>query len=265
MSIIQTLNGQQINVGMIVSCKMAYKIIDIQNSVYDMEVKYDRLSMTMNLPNGTMDFSSENTDKKDIFSSVLSTLKKYPFQIKMTKTGKVTEVKNIETLFSNMFDNIPNITDVQKEQIKSQLTQAYGEKTFKGNLEMCSAIFSDSMVSKSDKWIVKTNLESIMSANIVSTYQLKEANDSYCLISGTSTIETVNKDTYTESNGMPIKFNLSGTITSDIKINKKSGWVIESKINEIIKGTTQIKDNPKVPGGMTIPMTINSEMKITGI
>ena len=29
---------------------------------------------------------------------------------------------------------------------------------------------------------------------------------------------------------------MSGTMTSEIKINKKSGWVIETKINESIKG-----------------------------
>jgi hypothetical protein len=56
---------------------------------------------------------------------------------------------------------------------------------------------------------------------------------------------------------------MSGKMTSEIKINRKSGWVIESKINQTIKGTTQIKDNPKMPGGMTIPMTMINEMTIT--
>ena len=62
---------------------------------------------------------------------------------------------------------------------------------------------------------------------------------------------------------MPLKYNMSGTMSSEIKVNRKSGWVIESKINQIIKGTAEVKDNPKIPGGMIIPMTMSNEMTIT--
>ena len=74
---------------------------------------------------------------------------------------------------------------------------------------------------------------------------------------------TADKDAYIQSNGMPLKYDMSGTMSSEIKINRKNGWVIESKINQIIKGTAQIKDNPQMPGGMTIPMTLSNEMTIT--
>jgi len=262
-SIIQTMNGQQINMNMSINGKMTYKVTDIQNSIYDMEVRYESLSMKMSLPNGVMEFSSEKNDEKDIFSTILGVMKNKPFLVKMTKAGKVNEVKNIESIFSNMFEKFPQLTDIQKQQIQSQLMQAYGEKAFKGNLEMCSAIFSDSPVSKGDKWIIKTKLESGMSANIETTYELKEVNDSYCLFSGASKIETADKDAYIQSNGMPLKYDMSGTMSSEIKINRKSGWVIESKINQTIKGTAQVKDNPQMPGGMTIPMTMSNEMTIT--
>lgn len=62
---------------------------------------------------------------------------------------------------------------------------------------------------------------------------------------------------------MPLKYDMSGTMISEIKVNRKSGWVIESKINQTLKGTSQIKDNPKMPGGITIPMTMINEMTIT--
>jgi len=210
-----------------------------------------------------LEFSSEKNDEKDIFSTILSAMKNKPFLVKMTKTGKVNEVKNIESVFSGIFEKFPQLTDIQKQQIQSQLMQAYGEKAFKGNLEMCSAIFPDFQVSKGDKWIIKTKLESGMAANMETTYELKEVNDSYCLLSGTSRIESADKDAYIQSNGMPLKYDMSGTMSSEIKINRKRGWIIESKINQALKGTAQVKDNPQMPGGMTIPMTMNNEMTIT--
>lgn len=68
----------------------------------------------MSLPNGIMEFSSEKNDEKDIFSTILGVMKNKPFLVKMTKAGKVNEVKNIESVFSNIYDKFPQLTDIQK-------------------------------------------------------------------------------------------------------------------------------------------------------
>ncbi|WP_449435599.1 DUF6263 family protein [Pedobacter steynii] len=47
---------------------------------------------------------------------------------------------------------------------------------------------------------------------------------------------TTNKDISTEANGLPIKYNLAGTMNSLVKIDKKTGWIVEGKISQSIKG-----------------------------
>lgn len=263
MSILQTINGQEVKTNMSVHGNMTYKVIDIQNSVYEIEVRYESLALKMSMPGGTMEFSSEKNDANDILSTLLGVMKNKPFLVKMTKTGKVNEVKNIENLFSDMFSKTPTLNEMQQQQIRQQLMQAYGEQAFKGNLEMCSAIFPDSTVTKGDKWVIKTKLESGMAANMETSYELKETEDTFYIISGISKIATADKDAYIQSNGMPLKYDMTGTMTSEIKINRKTGWVIESKTSQTIQGTAQIKDNPQMPGGMSIPMTMNNEMTVT--
>jgi hypothetical protein len=263
MSILQTINGQEVKTNMSVHGKMTYKVIDIQNSVYEIEVRYESLALKMSMPGGTMEFSSEKNDANDILSTLLGVMKNKPFLVKMTKTGKVNEVKNIENLFSDMFIKTPTLNEMQQQQIRQQLMQAYGEQAFKGNLEMCSAIFPDSTVAKGDKWVIKTKLASGMAANMETSYELKETEDTFYIISGISKIATADKDAYIQSNGMPLKYDMTGTMTSEIKINRKTGWVIESKTSQTIQGTAQIKDNPQMPGGMSIPMTMNNEMTVT--
>jgi hypothetical protein len=114
-------------------------------------------------------------------------------------------------------------------------------------------------VLKGDRWVIKTKLESGMTADVKTTYELKEINEDFCLITGVSKIETANRDVYFITNGMPSKYDLTGTMISDFKIYRKSGWIIKSKISQNIGGTIQIKDNPQLPGGMRIPMTMNNE------
>jgi hypothetical protein len=262
-SVSQTLNSQQVNMDMGIVGKMAYKVTEIRDSVYDMEVTYQSLSMRMDLPNGVMEFSSEKNDEYDLFSRFLSMIKNKPFLVVMSKSGKIIEVKNIETLFSGLFDQFPQLNDAQQQQVKDQLMQAYGEKAFKGNLEMVTAVFAGIPVSKGDKWIIKTQLESGMSANMETTYELKEIDDNSIEISGNANIETADKDAYIQANGMPLRYDLKGTMISGLKLNRKTGWIVEAKINQDISGSAHIKDNPQIPGGMTIPMHMKNEMTMT--
>jgi len=63
---------------------------------------------------------------------------------------------------------------------------------------------------------------------------------------------------------MPVKYDMVGTMTSDIKIDKETGWVSSANIDQSISGTAYIKDHPQMPGGLSIPMTMNNKMVISG-
>ena len=263
MSLSQTINGQEMKINMVITGATSYKVLDIQDTIYDMQVQYENLSMKMTLPNGTMEFSTEKNDESDIFSTILKVLKNKSFYIKLTKTGKINEVKNIDSLFLGIFEKFPEIPEEQKMQIQNQLLQAYGEKSFKGNFEMAMAIFPSKEVLKGDKWTINTQLETGMSGNMETTYELTEIASSFYLIKGDSKITTADKDAYIPVNGMPVKYDLTGTMLSNIKIDKTTGWTIEAKISQNITGYSEIKDNPQMPGGMKIPLAMKNEMTIT--
>ena len=134
-TVIQDINGQ--NMTMVVELKgtMSYLVKTVNVNDFDMEVRYEHLSMSMQLPQGTMEFSSEKNDDQDIFSMILGEMKNIPFEVKMSKNGKIKDVKNIESLFESAFKKFPQLTEAQLGQLKVQLMNAYGEKAFKGNIE----------------------------------------------------------------------------------------------------------------------------------
>lgn len=261
-SVEQSFNGQQMNIQVGITGKMAYKVTDVKDSVYEMEVQYKSIGMKMQMPNGTMDYNSEKKDDQDMVSAMLGSMKNIPFHITMSKTGKIKEVKDIDHLFANMFDKYPDMPEDKKQQILGQLTQAYGEKAFKGNLEMATAIFPDSPVAKGGKWTIKTQLASTMNADMVSTYELKSSDASFNQIHGESTLKTPDQGTTMDS-GFPFTYDMAGTMVSDIKTDKKTGWIVEAKIKQTLKGVAKGKDSPQMPGGLTMPMTITSEMTIS--
>lgn len=259
----QEFDGQKMNIGIIMSGAMSFLVKKATASAYTMDTTFDTLKMTMQMPQGEMVFDSESNDENDVFSKMFSAIIGQPFKVVMNHVGEVVNVQEVEDLWGNMIDQFDEIPQAQREQLKAQLLKAFGEKALKGNIEMVTAIYPDHAVNKGDTWIVHTNIETGMAAKIKTNYEFVETTDEYALIKGTSTIKTEDKDAYIQTNGMDIKYDLTGTMTSVIKVDKNTGWIIESTINQEIAGDTYIKENPQIPNGMKIPMHMQSNMVIT--
>lgn len=259
----QKLNDQEVNVNLAITGKMKYLVTDYASGIYSIDVSYENLSMKMVHPGGTIIFDSEKNDTTDMMSSILGQMKNKAFQIKMTKTGKVTEVKNVEAVYKGMFERFPQLTAEQREEMRSKIMQSYGDKALKGNLEMLSAVFPDRAVAKGDTWKVKTQLEGVMNATLDGTYKLDEVTPTEFVISGTSLFATTNNDTNTGASLVPFKYDMTGTMNSVLRIDKKTGLLIGGKINQSVKGSMSVKSSEKMPEGMTIPMEIAIDMVFT--
>lgn len=259
--ILQDIQGQQMKILMSVQGAASYRVTGVENSIYSMDVVYDSLTMSMELPNGHIEFSSEKNDSTDIMSTLLSSIKSKSFQVKMTTTGTVKEVKGVEALFEGMFNSLPELPEAQRRQLMDQVMKAYGEEAFRGNLEMVTSIYTEKPVSIGETWMITTKLKGGMTATLQTTYKLNETTDDLFMITGDAKLVT-DKSVYVESNGMPIAYDLSGKMLSDIQVNRTSGWIKLAKLNQAIKGTANIKDTPQVPGGLAIPMSMNSEIVI---
>jgi len=254
------LMEKKINIVMTYKGTALYLVKAVSHKDYEMEVKFDNLSMVIQLPQGTMEFSSNKNDKQDILSMLLAEIKNYTFPVRMTKDGKVTDVKNIDMLFESILNKFQQIPENQKAQIKAQLLKAFGAKAFKGNMEMVTAIYPDKPVNKGDSWVINTKLESGISANVTTTYKYSENSSDYNLIVGNSKLETADKNAYVKLNGMQMKYDLTGNMISEIKVDKMSGWIIEAKIKQDYHGDVYLKENPQMPDEMKIPMILKNDI-----
>ena len=259
----ELINGQQQDINTTITVKVAHKVVAMTDSTYEMEIRYERVAMKMTAGGQNMDFDSEKKDKS-IFTTIMSGMVNRPFSIVLTKTGKVRSINNIENLYSHMFDSIPTITDAQKAQFKGQMEKSFGANTFKGNMEEAFAVFPDIKVAKNDKWVVNTKLESVVSAITTTTYVLQDVTGDTYQVHGDGLIRSAGSAEYKEMNSFPMKFtNVTGNATTDLKLDKTTGWITEARINKVVKGTIDIKDNPKVPGGMVFPITVTGDSVIS--
>lgn len=259
----QSINGQANNIQISITGNTSFKVLNSNDSLYYMEVNYKSLSLKMQLPTGPLDYNSQKNDPNDFMSGILAGLVNKPFTATFTKSGRVKSVENVENMISSVLDSFPQVQGPQKEQIKAQFLQSFGAKAIKGSIELATAVFPEVPVSKNDKWTINTSLESGMSARVSTNYQLTDISATSYVIHGEGTLATNAADDFKKVSDMPMKYNMTGTITADIKADKITGWISESRSKQLISGTVDIKDNPKVPGGISFPMSVVNESVTT--
>ena len=259
----QTINGQENNIQISITGNTSFKVLNANDSLYYMEVNYKSLSLKMQLPTGPVSYDSQKNDPNDFMSSILAGLVNKPFTATFTKSGRVKSVENVENMISSVLDSFPQVQGSQKEQIKNQFLQSFGAKAIKGSIELATAVFPEIPVAKNDKWTINTSLESAMSARVSTNYQLTDISATSYVIHGEGTLATNAADDFKKVSDMPMKYNMTGTITADIKADKVTGWISESRSKQLISGTVAIKDNPKVPGGISFPMSVVNESVTT--
>lgn len=263
-TVIQNINGQEVQVITTMDATIIYRVQKAHDQHYDIEVIYESTSMGIQMPNGSIEFSSEKDDPSDLMSSLLRTIKGKSFDLKMSKSGKVMEIRNTETLWEGIPALLVDMPEAQAEQIKQQIIKSFGGEAMKGNMEMLTAIYPESPVNKGDKWNIKTKIETIMLANISTDYEFSEVVDNYAVIKGNSTIESEDSSVFKESNGIPMRFDLSGAMQSEFKVDKKSGWILEAKFNQSISGNGFIKAGSLgTQEEIQIPMSVTNEILIT--
>ena len=256
--ITQTIAGQENKINLGFAFSMAFKVTGTVDSVYNMEVSYHSLSMTMDMADNSIRFDSKKNDPQDVQSTMVAAMMDKPFNIEMTKSGRVKSVTNLDKIFST-FDTFTQVDAARREQVKTMLMQSFGPNAFKGNIEVGTAIFPATPVAKEGKWTVNTILESPVKSAVSVNYQLVDVVAGLYIIHGDGTITCDKNAAPADVSGMPVKYNLNGSLVSDIRVDKATGWISEIKLKQVVMGDMQILDNPKVPGGMTVPLSFNTD------
>jgi len=251
--------GKAIDFNMNVVSRLTFHVLDVQDTVYDIEVCYDSLSMNMKLPNTTQTFNSGTNDTANMASSMLRLLKNRTFRMSLSKRGKVVDIHSLDSIFTSLNDSISGYSEEQKSQMLTQVEHNFGKDEFTTNFESAMGFFPYKPVAIGDKWFnkntIKTNSLPIITETI---YELKEITGSGYHITGVS---TVSADKTGSFSGLPVgtnvDLNITGNILSDFNVDLATGWINDSK------ATTEIHATANIKGGENAK-EVNFTFNITG-
>ena len=257
----QDIGGQAFDMTMGITGLTAFEIKSVENSVYQMDVCYKELGISVDFLGSSMEFNSLKNDINDMTSKILKNMTNQKFSLKMNKAGKVLEIKGIDNLYNNLFVGVEEISQEQKDQITSQMKNSFGEESFKSNIEMAAPVFPEKNINVGEKWSVNTKVNSGFTLNLNSDYILKEVTKDSYIIEATSTIST--GEDFNEINGMLVKYDLDGTMNSTITVDKKTGWTTYAKVAQKLGGKTFTKFSSDDSETIESPLDMKTDMTIS--
>ncbi len=195
------------------------------------EVIYDLMRMEMKSMGNTVKMSSEDqTPASEGFRNMVNK----PFSMTVSPEGKVVSIDG--------WENIDKSGAMKAEDLKQ-------------SMETSLNIFPNKAVKVGDTWKKDAAMSMQMfKMNISSTYTLTEVKGNTATISMDSEIK-MGQDNNTESNGM--KMEMKGTQKGKMEVELSTGMTLSGNITQDIKGEMQAQ-------GQKMPMSIKSEIKITG-
>lgn len=236
--------------------KIHYKVTNRKDSIFTLSCKLKEMKIEME-----SGFDTQIIDSKDGVNGrpqdkIISNMIDQEFFIVVNEKGKVKEVKKIENLYKNMFNDIPHITEEQKKEITKTFKESFNDKTFKNNLENGFYMLPSEEVALKETW--KNNFKTELNGakmNLKNTYTLTKVKpNKYAIIAGKSFITAkINKGKSSAD--------LNGKMTSKYKLNPFNGWIKEALITQEMKGMMEIiEDNQK----KKTPVKIYNRIMISG-
>lgn len=232
--------GKTTKMNMVITGNIVYLVEKIKKDEMTIKTRYESLKMGFKTKDSEIIYDSENPGE-EIMSRIFAEMKKTSFTIIMNRQGKILKVDGEDKIFSKALDAFDELTSEQKQSIIAEMSKSFGEDSFRGNFELITAIYPSVPVAIGDTWQTKTQLKSDrLSEDVGNDYTLIEVKPEATIIEGNS--EIIPKLDESKKDQILLK----GTMTTYLRLDPKTNWMISSKVVQVMKGHyAKFKDDDK--------------------
>lgn len=222
---------------------------------------YENISMSVDQGGMKQAFNSDTTslDNVDAMSQILASLTNKKFDADIDLSGKIKEVNGLEEIITTATASMGD----QASMVNEQISGSFGDSGLAKNLEMFTAIMPGKTVKEGSTWTNEQFTASGLPLILRNTYTLKSVSKGIATIEVKSDISVDPAKSSTEIQGMKASYFLEGDRTGTMEMEVETGFVTSANIDDEIVGSINLESSPQMPEGMTIPIEMNSNTKLS--
>jgi hypothetical protein len=224
-------NGSEMNYTM--------QVLDNNGKTKTIRVRYDKVSMAMNMGGQTLEFSSEMkagdpSNPMNIAGNMLVAMKGKSFLMKVNERGKITEVTGFDEMAESMIGEM-KISDQQKKMMMQSFKAQFNDAAVKEMFGQSFEIFPERPVKVGDSWTRKPAASAGTRQQITTTYTLRSINGA------TATLDTRSEVVAGEGAA-------KGSGTGTLQVDMRTGLVTSGNFTQSLEGERKMSSRITVKG-----------------
>ena len=221
------------------STETKFNVMDVMPNG-DIAVKGTIMSMTStnDSAQGGTSYDSKNIEESDAsMVTLMQPLIGHEMNMVMNSTGELISFEQ-EDVLEKMFSSADETMMAAKASMEGQ----FGEEGMKSMMQGLGNVLPDRAIKKGDTWTKDRTVKTMMVLQVNSTYTLTERKDGKAYISVVGTTKTDPTAPPVEMMGMEMTYIMSGPIKGTLVVDEKTGWTLQSNVEQAMKGTMKIKN-----------------------
>ncbi|GMV92047.1 MAG: hypothetical protein AMXMBFR82_18250 [Candidatus Hydrogenedentota bacterium] len=259
----QVMNGITITMNQDMTLDYAYKVTDRDaDDVATVECTYQRIASKVSTQGMAVSYDSANTDTpvSAEFRPMAAMVGK-SFTMRISPLGTVESTEGLSEILDAVVAEM-SMEGPAREQVIANMKNQFGEEAMKDLIEQAMAIYPSEPVAVGDTWKKTLDIRQVVPMQLDNTWVLKEVNNDTATLEVTSLIAPPGDDTKVDMMGMELDVRLEGAQSGTSTIDRKTGWVVSSTVNQNVDGEMVFPAEAGAPTGMTIPIGIRSTVEL---
>ena len=233
----QKIMGRRMDINQQIKLTFDFKVLEADDTGYNIEVVYKGVAYHMEGPTGTVSYDSE--DPPDVVPQLakgFEALVGQSFTMELSPKGDVLDVSGVDLIVSRMVDNLNLPSGAQKDMIKNQMQQQFGDESLISSMEGVMSIYPEKPVGIGDSWKKRFIMGGPMPMVLKNKWKLKDRKNGIAHVHVESDVEPSTGGKPVKMGMISINYEISGDQEGTIQIEESTGWTIEAEIEQNMKG-----------------------------
>jgi hypothetical protein len=262
-SIDQVMNGITITMNQDMTLDYDYSVIDVDaQGVATVESTYDRVASKVSTQGMSVSYDSATAEApiSPEFRPLAAMVGK-TFTMRISPLGSVVSIEGLSEILDAVIAEM-TIDGPAREQVLENMKRQFGEEAMKDLIEQAMAIYPPEPVAVGDSWVNTIEIRQMVPLKLDNTWVLKEVNENTATLEVTSLIGSAGENTTVNMMGTELNVRLEGAQSGTSIIDRQTGWVESSTVNQNVDGAMTLPAGEGLPEGMSIPLSIRSTVTV---
>ncbi len=238
-----------------------FKFLGIEEQNIVLGISFETMTIHVENEMFTIDYdSSKPIEDGNLIAEVYQRILGKQFKMTISPYGKVLDINGIDSIIDVAVNDIPDLSENAKFQVKNALSGHLGKESLQGNMQLLLGIYPEENKEVGEKWSTSTTLKSVVKAKLDNEWIFSDDKQDEWTFIAKGTISTTGEPS--KMNGMDVNFKLNGNQDSKFVLNQNDGWFEEATQEQRIEGVIIVGNKEQPDSAMEIPMKVLTSTKL---